>query len=67
MVWKGNGLFDSDQYETAIEAYSKALNLRPENGDAYIKRGRAYDYDRVGRNQEAKRYFAQAIITGSDK
>ena len=33
--------FDEKQYDTAIEYYTKALELNPENADVYAKRGNA--------------------------
>ena len=56
---KGNGLRDSRQNIPAIEAYSKALNLKPEYREAYISRGRSYE--REGRYQDAINDFNKAI------
>ena len=36
---KGNTLLDQEDYESAILAYDKALDLNPDLADAYFKRG----------------------------
>lgn len=33
--------FDEKQYDTAIEYYTKALHLNPDNAETYSKRGNA--------------------------
>jgi tetratricopeptide (TPR) repeat protein len=51
-VIKGGDHFDRQEYDAAIQAFNKALELNPEDANAYNNRGRAY---------EAKGLYDQAI------
>ena len=55
----GNAYFDSDQYETSIQAYHKALDLKPDNADVWTDMG--VMQRKAGRPQEAVKAFDQAI------
>jgi Flp pilus assembly protein TadD len=35
---KGNAAFVDEQYETALQHYSTAIDLEPENGEFWVKR-----------------------------
>ncbi len=55
----GNAYFDSDQYETSIQAYRKALDLKPDNADVWTDMG--VMQRKAGRPQDAVKAFDQAI------
>lgn len=55
----GNAYFDSDQYEKSIQAYRKALDLKPDNADVWTDMG--VMQRKAGRPQEAVKAFDQAI------
>jgi cytochrome c-type biogenesis protein CcmH/NrfG len=55
----GNAYFDSDQYERSIQAYRKALDLKPDNADVWTDMG--VMQRKAGRPQEAVKAFDQAI------
>jgi cytochrome c-type biogenesis protein CcmH/NrfG len=55
----GNAFFDSDQYEKSIQAYRKALDLKPDNADVWTDMG--VMYRKTKRPQEAINCFDQAI------
>ena len=40
---KGEGYFKAGQYQEAVDAYSKTLNIDPNNAQLLYNRGRAYD------------------------
>lgn len=39
---QGNEYLVNNEYDNAIEAYSKAIQINPNYADAYINRGRAF-------------------------
>ncbi|MDE6164458.1 MAG: tetratricopeptide repeat protein, partial [Muribaculaceae bacterium] len=47
---KGNVLLEEDDLTSAVSAYSKAIELKPDFGEAYYNRG--YAYMKLG-NREA--------------
>jgi cytochrome c-type biogenesis protein CcmH/NrfG len=55
----GNSYFDSDQYEKAIRAYARALELKPDNANVLTDMG--VMYRRAGKPQEAINTFNRAI------
>jgi cytochrome c-type biogenesis protein CcmH/NrfG len=55
----GNEYFDSDQYEKAIWAYRKSLELEPNSADVWTDLG--VMYRRSGKPQEALQAFDKAI------
>jgi len=55
----GNAFFDSDQYEKAIQAYTKALELKPDNANVLTDMG--VMYRRAGKPQEAINAFERAM------
>jgi tetratricopeptide (TPR) repeat protein len=55
----GNAYFDTNQYKKSIQAYSKALELKPENADVWTDMGVMYRKD--GRPEEAIKAFDKAI------
>jgi len=42
-VSQGVAYYKKAQYEQAIAAFNKALEINPRNADAYMGRGRAYE------------------------
>jgi cytochrome c-type biogenesis protein CcmH/NrfG len=58
-VQLGNEYFDSDQYEKAIWAYRKSLELEPNSADVWTDLG--VMYRRSGKPQEALQAFDKAI------
>ena len=54
----GNLYFDADQYEKSIQAYRKALELKPDNADVWTDMG--VMYRKAGRSDEAVKAFDQA-------
>ena len=58
-VQLGNEYFDSDQYEKAIWAYRKSLELDPNNANVWTDLG--VMYRRSGKSQEAIKAFDKAI------
>jgi len=60
-VWieLGNAYFDTDQFEKAIQAYRKALEVQPRNADVWTDMG--VMYRKTGRPDEAIKSFDQAI------
>jgi len=55
----GNVYFDSDQFEKSIQAYRKALDLKPDSADVWTDMG--VMQRKAGRPQEAVKAFDQAI------
>jgi cytochrome c-type biogenesis protein CcmH/NrfG len=55
----GHVYFDTDQYQKAIDAYTKALELEPKNADVLTDLG--IMYRRNGQPQEAIKNFDQAV------
>jgi cytochrome c-type biogenesis protein CcmH/NrfG len=55
----GNAYFDTEQYEKSIQAYRKALDLKPDNADVWTDMG--VMQRKAGRPQEAVKAFDQAI------
>jgi cytochrome c-type biogenesis protein CcmH/NrfG len=55
----GNAYFDTDQFEKSIQAYRKALDLKPDNADVWTDMG--VMQRKAGRPQEAVKDFDQAI------
>jgi cytochrome c-type biogenesis protein CcmH/NrfG len=55
----GNAYFDTDQYKKSIQAYTKALELKPDNADVWTDMGVMYRKD--GRSDEAIKAFERAI------
>ena len=55
----GHAYFDTDQYEKAIEAYKKYLEIKPDNADIWTDLG--VMYRRKGNPQEAIRSFDKAV------
>ena len=56
---KGNALSDQGDYESAISAYDKALDLNPNLAVAYFKRG--FAKDEIGQHFEAISDYDAAI------
>jgi tetratricopeptide (TPR) repeat protein len=56
----GHTYFDADQYEKAIHAYNKALELNPNNADVLTDLG--IMYRRSGKPKEAVKSFEKAIL-----
>lgn len=54
----GNLYFDTDQYMEAIDAYSKALEIQPDNPDVITDRG--IMYRRIGDFEQAAAEFRRA-------
>jgi len=55
----GNAYFDTDQFKKSIQAYTKALELKPDNADVWTDMGVMYRKD--GRSDEAIKAFDRAI------
>ena len=55
----GNLYFDADQYEKSIQAYRKAIELKPDDADIWTDMG--VMYRKAGRPDEAVKAFDQAI------
>jgi cytochrome c-type biogenesis protein CcmH/NrfG len=55
----GNAYFDTDQFEKSIQAYRKALDLKPDDADVWTDMG--VMQRKAGRSQEAVKAFDQAI------
>lgn len=55
----GNAYFDTDQYEKSIQAYRRALDLKPDNADVWTDMG--VMQRKAGRPEEAVKAFDQAI------
>jgi tetratricopeptide (TPR) repeat protein len=55
----GNSLFELEQYEEAIEAYARAIEIKPDYDSAWYNRGLAL-YN-LGRLEEAIEAYARAI------
>ena len=51
--------FEDKQYDTAIEYYTKAIRVNPDNADTYAKRGNA-EY-LLGKYKEAVTDYSKAI------
>lgn len=56
----GDKFFDVNQYEDALEQYSKAIDLDPEFDKAYIKR--AETYEKMGKFSEAAVDYERALV-----
>jgi len=59
-VHLGNVYFDTDQFPKAIDAYEKALALKPDSPDVWTDLGIMYHRD--GRPQKAIECFDQAMV-----
>jgi len=57
--YKANSLLDLGQYQKAIDEYTKAIELKPDDADIYNNRG--YAYDRLGQYQRAIEDYNEAI------
>lgn len=57
----GNAYFDANQFEAAIGAYRKSLELNPNNANVWTDMG--VMYRRSGKSEEAIKAFDQAIAT----
>jgi len=55
----GNSYFDTDQYDKAIQAYGKYLEINPDNANVWTDMG--VMYRRSGNPQEAIKAFDRAI------
>lgn len=53
---KGTVFLDSEQYGTALDAFSKSIKLNPNNATAYFHRGIAYDIGFRNYQQATKDY-----------
>ena len=53
LVKKGNSLFDNDDYDSAVKAFTRALEQDPTNGAAFA--GRSTAYAATNRLEEAER------------
>ena len=58
-VQLGNEFFDGEQYEKAIQAYNKSLELKPNNANVWTDLG--VMYRRSGKPEEAIKAFDKAI------
>ena len=56
---RGNSYAELGQYERAIQEYDEAIRLERHWGDAYYKRGLAYEA--LGKTIEAERDFKKVI------
>lgn len=56
---EGNEFYKNDQDEQAIEAYKKAIELDPNNGEAYFRLGLAYMA--TGKREEAEESFKKSV------
>ena len=63
-VSRGNSYAEEGQYDMAIQEYDEAIRLERNYGDAYYKRGLAYEA--LGKTIEAERDFAKAKELGDD-
>ena len=63
-VSRGDSYAELGQYEMAIQEYDEAIRLERNYGDAYYKRGLAYEA--LGKTIEAERDFAKAKELGDD-
>ena len=63
-VSRGDSYAEEGLYERAIQEYDEAIRLERNYGDAYYKRGLAYEA--LGKTIEAERDFAKAKELGDD-
>jgi len=63
-VSRGDSYAEEGQYDMAIQEYDEAIRLERNYGDAYYKRGLAYEA--LGKTIEAERDFAKAKELGDD-
>lgn len=63
-VSRGDSYAEEGQYDMAIQEYDEAIRLERNYGDAYYKRGLAYEA--LGKTIEAERDFANAKELGDD-
>ena len=56
---QGQMYADAGQYQQAITAYSRSINLLPGNADAYL--GRGYVYEKMGEYEKALSDYTQVI------
>ncbi|MCA1558671.1 MAG: tetratricopeptide repeat protein, partial [Acidobacteria bacterium] len=56
---EGKELYNNDRDEEAIEAYKKAINLDPNNGEAYFRLGLAYTA--TAKKEEAEEAFKKSV------
>ncbi|TAN40386.1 MAG: tetratricopeptide repeat protein, partial [Nitrospirae bacterium] len=61
----GNGYFNEEQYDKAITAYSKALELAP--GHVLASYNRGLSYYKTGRNDLAIADYSMAVSNGYAK
>ena len=55
----GPSLADAGQYQQAIVVYSRSINLLPNDADAYL--GRGYAYEKLGEYEKALSDYGQVI------
>ena len=60
-LWEdvGEGLYDIGQYERAIAAYEREIDLNPARANAYTRLGRAYE--QLGRMEEGIAAYEEAL------
>lgn len=56
---KGNELYDKNEYKAAISAYTKAIDMNPQNEDFFYKRGMSFYMS--AKSQEAYKDFTMGI------
>lgn len=66
LLRKGDELYEADEYEDAIERYTEAIELDPEDASGYYKRGRAHSsfaqqLQVMGKYDEAPEQFERAF------
>lgn len=62
---RGNAYFTDGDYEKALEAYNRALDLRPDHADTLTNRGAALAS--LGRNEDALAEFNRSLEIRSDE
>jgi tetratricopeptide (TPR) repeat protein len=62
-IKEGDVLQNQSKYDEAIQAYDKAIEIDPQNEEAWTKKGSAFfGSDRAGASDEAVRCFDNAIL-----
>ncbi len=56
---QARSLANAGQYQQAITVYSRSINLLPNNADAYL--GRGYAYEKLGEYEKALSDYSQVI------
>ena len=64
LLKQGNIFYANNQYEEAISVYDKALQIRPDNHEAWNNRGIALG--NLGRNEEAISSYNRALVFKPD-